>query len=236
MISIKSKDPILTYHAQLINILDFNPKKISIKKVCVINDELERIYYIKYGGDPFYLVIDDLRGCFKYSEEKELELVIEDQKKRKIYNQIWDTMKELINSIHCVGFRFYEYSRDYNVIRFDTDDTLPLDTIINVDSMTIVIRSVYRTCFDRFYPQIHLVSCKYKKMLEYDRIDISEGIDIKKCKETSRECSLCKFYYFLDKNFNYGPYLCDGCYNMSIKAVSMQNLTIINHNENHYRE
>ena len=38
-------------------------------------------------------------------------------------------------------------------------------------------------------------------MLEYDRIDISEGIDIKKCKETSRECSLCKFYYFLDNNF-----------------------------------
>ena len=54
-------------------------------------------------------------------------------------------------------------------------------------------------------------------MLEYDRIDISEGINIKKCKETSRECSLCKFYYFLYKNFNYGPYLCDGCYDMSIK-------------------
>ena len=46
-------------------------------------------------------------------------------------------------------------------------------------------------------------------MLEYDRIDLSEGIDNKKCKETSRECSLCKFYYFLDKNFNYGPYLCN---------------------------
>ena len=72
-------------------------------------------------------------------------------------------------------------------------------------------------------------------MLEYNRIDISEGIDIKKCKETSRECSLCKFYYFLDKNFKYGPYLCDGCYDMSMKAVSMQNLAIINHNGNHYR-
>ena len=70
-------------------------------------------------------------------------------------------------------------------------------------------------------------------MLEYNRIDISEGIDIKKCKETSRECSLCKFYYFLDKNFSYGPYLCNGCY-MSLKAVSMQNLAIINHNGNHY--
>ena len=70
-------------------------------------------------------------------------------------------------------------------------------------------------------------------MLEYDRIDISEGIDINKCEET-RECSLCKFYYFLDKNFKYGPYLCDGCY-MSMKTVSMQNLTIINHNGNYYR-
>ena len=71
-------------------------------------------------------------------------------------------------------------------------------------------------------------------MLEYDKIDIFEGIDINKCEETSRKCSLCKFYYFLDKNFKYGPYLCDGCY-MSIKAVSMQNLTIINHNGNYCR-
>ena len=72
-------------------------------------------------------------------------------------------------------------------------------------------------------------------MLEYDRINISEGIDINKCEETSRKCSLCKFYYFLDKNFKYGPYLCDGCYDISMKAVSMQNLTIINHNGNYYR-
>ena len=71
-------------------------------------------------------------------------------------------------------------------------------------------------------------------MLEYDRIDISEGIDIKKCKETSRECSLYKFYYLLDKNFNYGPYLCNGCCDMSLKAISMKNLTIINYNGNHY--
>ena len=72
-------------------------------------------------------------------------------------------------------------------------------------------------------------------MLEYDRIDISEGIDINKCEETSTECSLCKFYYFLDKIFKYGPYLCDGCYDMSMKVVSMQNLAIINRNGNYYR-
>ena len=64
-------------------------------------------------------------------------------------------------------------------------------------------------------------------MLEYIRINISEGIDIKKCKETSRECGLCKCYYFLDKNFRYGQYLCNGCYDMSLKAISMKNLAIV---------
>ena len=72
-------------------------------------------------------------------------------------------------------------------------------------------------------------------MLEYDRIDISEGIDVNENKHISKKCSLCKSYYFLDKNFNYRPYSCDGCYDMSLKAVSIKNLTIINHNGNHYR-
>ena len=44
---------------------------------------------------------------------------------------------------------------------------------------------------------------KIIKRLEYDIIDISEGIDINNCEETSRKCSLYKFYYFLDKNFIY---------------------------------
>ena len=76
MISIKIKDPLLTYRTRLINILDFNPKKLSIEKVCAINDELESIYYVKHDEDPFYLVTDDLKGYFKYSKEKELKFII----------------------------------------------------------------------------------------------------------------------------------------------------------------
>ena len=71
-------------------------------------------------------------------------------------------------------------------------------------------------------------------MLEYNKIDVSEGIDTKKCNETSTECSLCKFYYFLNKNFNYQMYLCDGCHDMSIKAISMQHLAIVYHGGNAY--
>ena len=107
------------------------------------------------------------------------------------------------------------------------------DKIIKIPSITIVIKSLIEKD-NKFYLELSLNHCLYE-ILEYDRIDISEGTDINKCEETSRRCGLCNFYYFLDKNFSYGPYLCNGCYDMSLKAVSMQNLTIINHNGNHYR-
>ena len=48
-------------------------------------------------------------------------------------------------------------------------------------------------------------------MLQFDRTDISEGIDINKTNE-SKECDICHYWYFLDKNFNYEPYLCKGSY------------------------
>ena len=138
MISIKIKDPLFTYKARLVNILDFNPKKLSFEKVCAINDELEHIYYIKYSRDPFYLVIDDLKGYFKYSKEKDttkLEFIIEDQKQVKIYNQIWNKIKELINSVDGFNFGFSDYFRDHGIIIFDTDDTLPLDDIVSIYSI-----------------------------------------------------------------------------------------------------
>ena len=69
---------------------------------CANNDEVESIYYVKYNEDSFYLVIDDLKGYFKYSEEKELKFIIEDQRKRKIYDQIWDRIKEIISNVYCV--------------------------------------------------------------------------------------------------------------------------------------
>ena len=81
--------------------------------------------------------------------------------KKKIYNQTWDKIKELMNSVDDVNFRFSDYFRDHDVIRFDTDDTLPLDTMVNIYSMAISIRSVYSNHYDRFYPQIHLANCIY---------------------------------------------------------------------------
>ena len=71
-------------------------------------------------------------------------------------------------------------------------------------------------------------------MLEYDRIDLSEGINLNKT-SNSRECSFCHYYYFLDINFNYQKYLCDGCHDMSMKASGMQNVAIVYSDSNAYR-
>ena len=45
-------------------------------------------------------------------------------------------------------------------------------------------------------------------MLEYNIIDISEGIDTNKT-SASKECNICDYLCLLYKNFNYEPYLCN---------------------------
>ena len=42
-------------------------------------------------------------------------------------------------------------------------------------------------------------------MLESNRIDISEGIDINKSNDKSKERDICHYWYFLEKNFSYQP-------------------------------
>ena len=50
-------------------------------------------------------------------------------------------------------------------------------------------------------------------MLEYDRIDISERIDVNQT-NASNECDICRYWYFLDKNFIYEPFLCNGFHDL----------------------
>ena len=62
-------------------------------------------------------------------------------------------------------------------------------------------------------------------MLEYDRIDISEGIDIKK-PNASKECKICHYWYFKDIGFTYEPHLFNGCHGLMQKAVSFNDVAI----------
>ena len=46
---------------------------------------------------------------------------------------------------------------------------------------------------------------------------------------------LCHYWYFLHKNFSYGPYLCDDCYNLSQKYIDFKNIAKVHIKKNAYR-
>ena len=71
-------------------------------------------------------------------------------------------------------------------------------------------------------------------MLEYDRIDISEGIDVNKT-NLLKECDIYHYWYFKNIGFKYGPYLCNGCHDLTQKAMSCNNIAIVYVNGNAYR-
>ena len=63
-------------------------------------------------------------------------------------------------------------------------------------------------------------------MLEYDRIDISEGIDMKKT-NALKECKICHYWYFKNISFKYAPHLFKGCHGLMQKAISFNDFAIV---------
>ena len=63
-------------------------------------------------------------------------------------------------------------------------------------------------------------------MLENDRIDISEGIDVNKT-NLSKNCDICHYWYLKNISFKYEPYLCNGCYDLMQKAMSFNNIAVV---------
>ena len=62
-------------------------------------------------------------------------------------------------------------------------------------------------------------------MLEYDRIDISEEIDVN-LTNLSNECDVCYYWYIKNVGFKYELCLCNGCHNLMQKAMSFNNVAM----------
>ena len=75
---------------------------------------------------------------------------------------------------------------------------------------------------------------KHTKMLEYNRIDISERIDVNKT-NLSKECDIFHYWYFKDSGFKYEKYLCNGCHDLMQKAMSFNNVAVVYVKGNAYR-
>ena len=63
-------------------------------------------------------------------------------------------------------------------------------------------------------------------MLEYDRIDISEEIDVNRT-SLSKECDIWHYWYFKDIDLKYEKYLCNGSHDLMQKAMSFNNVAVV---------
>ena len=51
----------------------------------------------------------------------------------------------------------------------------------------------------------------------------------------SKECNMCRYWFFTDKNFGFQQLLCDGCHNLFMVAYKVNQVAIFNIGEYHYR-
>ena len=109
------------------------------------------IYYIEYGKikDLKYIKINSVNPLYlifnKVNEEtngnKYLRLVLTDESKEKIkkYEELWIKIRDLIRSVTKSSD---DYGENYMKIKFNSDDELPLNEMIEISTMIIVVRAV----------------------------------------------------------------------------------------------
>ena len=138
--------------SKLVNLLDFNLDKISIKTGNHANDI--KVHYVRYESGGFYLTIGDLHGYFDFSHNLgHLNLLFGDDDKQNEYCQVWKEILKTINGGHgeiikCKEIRLF-------------DNELPIGDVFKINSITIVIESLIEKN-NIFYPEIALNDCSYE--------------------------------------------------------------------------
>ena len=71
-------------------------------------------------------------------------------------------------------------------------------------------------------------------MLWYQKIDVSEGIDVNKT-SASKECELCHYWFFKDIGFKFEEHVCNKCHDLLTIAHSLKDMAILNAKRNTFR-
>ena len=64
-------------------------------------------------------------------------------------------------------------------------------------------------------------------MQYFDRIDVSEGIDVNKT-SVSKECDICHYWYFLNKEFKFQPDVCNRYHDLLMVSIDLSDISILN--------
>ena len=119
---------------RIINLLDFDQKKLSIYTDTSSKDLIE-VYEVRYDNGGFYLVIDDIKRCFNVDDNvgSILNLILTDDQKNK-YHQVW---KEIFKKVNDGNGELILHEK----IRL-IDSNFPIEKIFKIHSITIVIKSL----------------------------------------------------------------------------------------------
>ena len=64
-------------------------------------------------------------------------------------------------------------------------------------------------------------------MLYFDRVDVSEGVDVNKT-SASKECDICHYWYFLNYTFKFQPNGCNSCHDLLMMPINLGYIAILN--------
>ena len=94
------------------------------------------------------------------NKNKNLMLVSTNESKEKTrkYEELSSEIRDLIRSINKNSD---DYDEKYIKIKFNSDDKLPLNKMIEIPSMMIVVKVVFYGN-NKYYPQVFLDECLYK--------------------------------------------------------------------------
>ena len=139
--------------ARLVNLLDFEPKKISIETENNTNNNI-KVHNIRSENGGFHLKINNLRGYFNFNNNLgTLTMLFDDIKKQNKYYQVWKDIFKIINRGHG-ELKLHKKIRLY-------DNELPIKKVFKIHSRTVVIKSLNEKN-NKFYLELSLNHCLYK--------------------------------------------------------------------------
>ena len=120
--------------SKLVNLLDFKPEKLSIETKSNTNNNI-KVHNVRYENGGFYLIIDNIRGHFNFSNNNRiLTMIFANDEQQNMYHQVWKEILKIINGGHG------ELKLHKKIRLFDVD--LPIEHVFKIPSITIVIRSL----------------------------------------------------------------------------------------------
>ena len=135
---------------KIINLLDFDPKTLSIKTE---NDKSSTIitHQVRYENGGFSLTIDNIKGYFSFiNNNVVLDMIFSNDDQKNKYHQVWKDIFRTVNNGNG------ELKMHEKIVSSDGD--IPKDKVIKISSVTIVIMSLLEKD-NKFYLEIALNHC-----------------------------------------------------------------------------